>query len=155
MNAYRERPNRIPWPPIILIAAALLSILAGMFYPVPFAQTVALRIAGGILLVVAIAVDIWSMATLRSAHTTVLPTKKSDHLVTAGPFAYSRNPIYTANVLLLVSLGLILANAWFVPFAVLTAIATHYLAIRREELHLLAVFGAEYESYCRRVRRWI
>ncbi|MEX3009145.1 isoprenylcysteine carboxylmethyltransferase family protein [Hoeflea sp. TYP-13] len=155
MNAYRAKPNNIPWPPIIALAAVLLSVSAGMFIELPFFHGPAFRIAGVALLVLVVAVDIWSISTLRAAHTTVMPTRKSTQLVTAGPFGFSRNPIYLGNVLLLLALGLILANAWFLIFAALAAIGIQKFAIDREELHLLAVFGAEYESYCRRVRRWL
>jgi len=50
---------------------------------------------------------------------------------------------------------LLTTNGWFAVFAVGAMIGTHVMAIRREELHLLAIFGAEYEAYCNRVRRWV
>ena len=155
MNAYRARSNTIAWPPIIALAAVLLSLLAGFFYMLPFPEGAAYRSIGMLIVVFVIALDLWSIVTLRAAHTTVMPTRKSTNLVTTGPFRFSRNPIYVGNILLLLGLGLILANAWFVPFAVLAAFAIQKFAIDREELHLLARFGAEYEVYCRRVRRWI
>lgn len=155
MNAYRAKSNSIPWPPIIALAAVLFSVLAGLFYMLPFPRGPVFRSTGVLILIAVIAIDIWSISTLRAAHTTVMPTKKSTQLVTKGPFGYSRNPIYIGNVLLLLALCLILANAWFILFAAVTAICIQKFAVEREELHLLAVFGAEYESYCRRVRRWL
>lgn len=155
MNAYRAKPSNVPWPPIIAAAALLLSILAGRIIALPLPDAAFLRMIGVLLLLAAIALDIWSVTTLRAARTTIMPTRKSTRLVTAGPYGFSRNPIYCGYVLFLIGLGLIFANAWFVAFAAATAYGIHRFAIEREELHLLAVFGAEYESYCRRVRRWV
>ncbi|MDA4847777.1 methyltransferase family protein [Hoeflea poritis] len=155
MSAYRAKPSNVPWPPIIAAAALLLSILAGRVFALPLPDTAFLRMIGVLFLLAAIAVDIWSITTLRAARTTIMPTRKSTCLVTAGPYGLSRNPIYCGYVLFLIALGLILANAWFVVFAAATAYGIQRFAIEREELHLLAVFGAEYEAYCRRVRRWV
>ncbi len=155
MNAYKARPNTIAWPPIIAVTAVALSLLAGLFFSPPFPQGPAYRSIGMLIVVIVIAIDLWSIMTLRAAHTTVMPTRKSTNLVTTGPFRLSRNPIYVGNILLLIGLALILANAWFILFAVLAAFAIRKIAIEREEQHLLAIFGAEYEAYCRRVRRWI
>ena len=144
MNAYKAKPNDWPWPPIIAGAAILLSILAGMLIRLELPGTALARFAGSLLIISAISLDIWSMMTLHASQTTILPNRKSSHLVTTGPFGYSRNPIYAGNAMLL-----------FAVFAVGAMIGTHVLAIRREELHLLAIFGAEYEAYCNRVRRWV
>ncbi|WP_419913334.1 methyltransferase family protein [Hoeflea sp.] len=137
------------------VAAFVLAILASEVFAFPLPDAAVLRMAGILLLFAAIALDVWSIRTLHAAQTAILPTRKSTHLVTTGPYAFSRNPIYCGYVVLLIALGLILANAWFVAFAAATAVGIHRFAVEREEMHLLAVFGAEYESYCRRVRRWI
>jgi protein-S-isoprenylcysteine O-methyltransferase Ste14 len=155
MNAYKARPNRFAWPPIIALSAIVLSLLAGLVFSPPFPQGPAFRSAGVLILLGVVVIDLWSFLSLRAAHTTVLPTRKSTSLVTTGPFGFSRNPIYIGNILLLLALALILGNAWFVAFAVAAAFGIQKFAIEREELHLLAVFGAEYEAYCHRVRRWL
>ncbi|MBW3098520.1 isoprenylcysteine carboxylmethyltransferase family protein [Pseudohoeflea sp. DP4N28-3] len=154
MNAYRSRPNVVPWPPILVIGAVLASLAlhAGLAWPLAFAGA---RPLGWLLIAAAFAIDIWAMATLRRAHTTIMPHRGSRHLVTSGPFRLSRNPIYLANVTILVGLGLASGIGWFLVLAIVDAAATQLLAIRREESHLLAQFGYEYERYCRSVRRWI
>ena len=154
MKSYREKPNRIPWPPLLLVTFTLVAIVANHFVPLPleFGGT---RPLGIILIVAAIGVDLWAMKTLYEARTTVLPNRGSDHLVTRGPFGFSRNPIYVANMVLLVGMGCLSMNAWFLLLAPLNGIMTHFLAVRREETHLLARFGYQFEAYCRRVRRWI
>jgi protein-S-isoprenylcysteine O-methyltransferase Ste14 len=103
----------------------------------------------------AIALDIAAMRAMARSPTTILPTKASDHLVTSGPFAVSRNPIYLANVMLTLAAALVFGIAWFLPAAFVAAFVTQKLAIEREERHLTHRFGKKYRDYQKRVRRWI
>jgi len=74
----------------------------------------------------------------------------ADHrLVTSGPFAIVRNPMYLGLVvaafgsLLLYHTWTTLAYAFFAPFVLRRA--------RREELALAAEFGEQWQAYCHRV----
>ena len=154
MNTYKEKPNFIPWPPLLLVASTLCAILLGRLYPLQLDFT-GIKLLGIALIVLALAIDLWAMRTLHEAQTTILPNRGSNHLVDHGPFGYSRNPIYVANMMLLVGMGCFSTNAWFLLMAPMDGILTHLLAIRREESHLLAKFGYRFESYCRKTRRWI
>lgn len=151
-------PSPIPWPPIVLLGTLLSALLAGALVPLPWPDgTVGAAMAGlgGLLVAAAIAIDAWAIVTLARGRTTVLPNRASAALVTAGPFARSRNPIYLANAVLLAGLGLLLGNAWFLPAAAAAVVLTTRLAIVPEERHLAARFGAAYEAYSARVPRWI
>lgn len=150
-------PSRVPWPPIILVAMIALSLALGAALPLPVPQGLAevLSVAGLVLVAAALAVDFWALVTLSRARTTVMPNQASDALVTSGPFARSRNPIYAANAALLVGLGFALANPWFLPAAAALVVLTTRLAIRREERHLAARFGDAYRDYRARVPRWL
>lgn len=154
MNAYRAKPNYVPWPPLLLVGLTLAAIALNLAAPLPLAFT-GIRTLGGLLIGLALAIDLWAMKTLHESHTTILPHRGSSHLVTHGPFRYSRNPIYIANILLMIGMGLFAKNAWFLPLALLDGLLTHYLAVRREENHLIARFGYQFETYCHKVRRWI
>jgi len=154
MNIYRERPNFIPWPPLLLVASTLMAILLGRVAPLPFEFDGAF-VLGIVLIILALGIDLWAMRTLHEAQTTILPHRGSDYLVDHGPFGFSRNPIYLANMVLLVGMGCFSKNAWFLLLAPVDGVMTHFLAIRREENHLLAKFGYQFEAYCRKVRRWI
>jgi protein-S-isoprenylcysteine O-methyltransferase Ste14 len=95
------------------------------------------------------------MLEMRRRRANILPHRAATALVTTGPFAWSRNPIYLANGLLLLGLGGLFDNAWFFVAAPVAAFATDRLAIRREERHLAALFGAAWSVYVGRVRRWL
>ena len=77
-----------------------------------------------------------------------------DHLVTSGPYAYSRNPMYLGH--LIFSLGLVLA--FRSPVAALLAFTRAlYFSLRvvADEERLEKRFGEEYERYAARVKRWV
>ncbi len=102
----------------------------------------------------ALALDFAAMRACGRSGTTFLPTRRTDNLVTRGPFSFSRNPIYLANAALIFAVGLILGSLWFVALCPLAAVLTRKLAIDREERHLEARFGKRFRDYQKRVRRW-
>lgn len=147
-----HRPNVVPWPPLIYLAAALGALGLGFVSPLGFPQS---TLAGALLVGTALAVDGAAMLTMARARTNILPHRAAGRLVTHGPFAWSRNPIYLGNTILLIGLAFLLGNGWFLPAAVLAAYATQELAIRREEQHLAARFGSQWQAYAARVPRWL
>tara|TARA_B100001105_G_scaffold10095_1_gene7526 strand:- start:277 stop:819 length:543 start_codon:yes stop_codon:yes gene_type:complete len=153
-NAYRQRPTIFPWPPVLLVAAMITGLVLGHNAPFELAFPMA-RPLGIALVIAGLSIDVWAMAALRKARTTIWPNRSCSHLVVNGPFSYTRNPIYVSNVMLLLGAGLLLGNMWFAPLAIADAALTYFLAIRREENHLIAKFGYKYEAYCRAVRRWV
>ena len=73
----------------------------------------------------------------------------------AGPFRFSRNPIYLADALTYLG-GTLLISCWW-PFLVLPGIVLvmRRKVIDREERYLTERFGEEYRQYQFRVRRWL
>lgn len=157
MNAYRLRPLNFPWPPVLYGAAVGLALLLDHFVGVlpSTAGGPWFWAAGGLLIVLAIGLDLWALKTLWASHTTVLPHRCASRLVTDGPFRFTRNPIYLGYTLMTIAFGLITGNAWLFVAAVAAATCTTLFAIRCEEMHLLARFGIDFERYCKRTRRWI
>jgi protein-S-isoprenylcysteine O-methyltransferase Ste14 len=77
-------------------------------------------------------------------------------LVTSGPYAYTRNPLYIGNLFMTCGF-IIVANVWmpFMLAAVLGAFALQYgLIVRLEESRLDALFGETYRAYRRDVPRF-
>lgn len=151
-----EPPNRLPWPPMIYGAAVLAGIALGWALPVeawPGGGT--WRALGWALLLGGLALDVAAMVTMTRHRANILPHRAATALVTTGPFAWSRNPIYLGNTVALSGAGLAFANPWLIAAALLAAAATGHLAIRREEAHLAQLFGEEWQAYCQRTRRWL
>ena len=158
MTEIQARPNRLPWPPLIYLAAIAASIVLHLAYPLPFIGpplSDILFAGGGLLIIGVVAIDVSAIRTLQRAKTTVMPHRGSEHLVTDGPFSFSRNPIYLANTMLMFGAGLMSQIVWFFPLGLIAAFLTQKLAIEREERHLEIRFGKRYRDYAKRVRRWI
>ena len=154
-DAVHSRPNVLPWPPMLLVLAALSAIALGTLWPLPLSGAEWLRLLGFALLGLGIALDGWAILTMRAAHTNILPNRGADALVTWGPFRASRNPIYLANTLLLIGIGLAFGNLWFVLMAFVCAVLVDRLAIRREERHLAVRFGDDWIAYVATTPRWL
>lgn len=79
--------------------------------------------------------------------------ESASHLVTDGPNAYSRNPMYAAMALGLVGAGLLSGRSWTAA-AALGLMTTLTPQIEREEQALDTLFGAHWRAYTARVPRW-
>lgn len=145
-------PNRLPWPPLLyggaLVAGAVLEVLLPTTVPLPAAL-------GWMLAAVGAGFHLSAVATMWRARTNILPHRAADSLVTVGPFALSRNPIYLGNTLVLSGLALAFDSLWLAAGALAAAALTHHLAILREEAHLEARFGDAWRRYRATVPRWI
>src|SRR5215510_9800659 len=126
MNDVTARPNRLPWPPIIYLAAIAVSFLLAEFVPLPwFAQPLSgiLSAIGWLMIAAFVALNISAIRAMRRAGTTVRPDRGTDHLVMEGPFCFTRNPLYLAGTTLVLGIGLVSGIAWFLLLAVLAAFA--------------------------------
>jgi protein-S-isoprenylcysteine O-methyltransferase Ste14 len=154
----RDRPNDLPWPPIIYAAAILVAWVLESYDRFVWLDlnlsTLPLE-AGLVLIGIGLLIDIWAMIVLWRARTTILPNAPPSALVTRGPYRFSRNPIYVGNTIALAGLGLALRWGWLLLLLPVTVTAVSWLAVSREETFLERKFGEEWRSYARRVRRWI
>lgn len=153
INAH-EKPNRIPWPPLLYGGFGALAILLQFYIPLPWPMP-AMAILGSLLFLAGLATDLGTMLLFVKRKANILPHKAATRLITDGPFRFSRNPIYVGNTLMLAGAGLGFSSLWLLIAAALAALATHHLAILREEAHLKAKFGAEWEAYAARTPRWL
>ena len=77
-----------------------------------------------------------------------------ERLVTTGPFAYCRNPMYQGHIIFLLGLTLSLRSVLAALITVATAVWFQF-RVQRDERRLRARFGQTYLDYTARVRRWI
>jgi protein-S-isoprenylcysteine O-methyltransferase Ste14 len=153
-----DRPSRIPWPPIIFVIAIIISVVLNIFWPLPWIGRPLsdfLFAIGLVLVVVSIGLVFMAIQTLRRANTTFEAHKRADHLVTKGPFSFSRNPIYLSNAAMMIGVGFVFGIIWFVIIGLIASWLTQKLAIEPEEAHLEARFGKSFRDYRKRVRRWV
>lgn len=73
--------------------------------------------------------------------------RKTTELVTEGPYAWCRNPLYFFSLLGALGVGLT-TRMWFAPVFILAFFAMYYpLVIRSEEAKLRAAHGESFEHY--------
>jgi len=75
-----------------------------------------------------------------------------DHkLITSGPYAYVRNPIYTGMLGMLIATGLAMHHLVLLAVGIVIFMTGLVIRVRTEEKLLRAAFGAEFEEYAKRV----
>jgi protein-S-isoprenylcysteine O-methyltransferase Ste14 len=151
----KDRPNRFPWPPVLLVLFIGLGFVLRAFLPFGLERTPVSQLVGFVFIACALGLDAWASITFSKAKTTILPHRGTETLVTDGPFQYSRNPIYVGNLMILAGVGLLAGSVWHVALVPLLALAIAHMAIRREEAHLEAKFPTQWAAYSSRVRRWL
>lgn len=107
-----------------------------------------LRWSGFILGLVSILFWTWTQMTLGKEWSPQLQLRKDHHLITTGPYAHIRHPMYTAISGFGLSLALVSANGVFVVLAAMVIIGL-FLRIPQEEKMLSGEFGEEYQAYVR------
>ena len=150
-----NRPTFIPWPPILLLGALAGAWIAGIVVPFPWpgendqpAHLIGLGFG-----VAGLALAVWAAMTLKRENTTILPHRGASRLVTTGPYAWRRNPIYLGDTLMLLGIAELTHNIWFAVSALLFVGLVTWLAILPEERHLAAKFGDDWHRYWERTRR--
>ena len=110
------------------------------------------RWAGLALGVTSVGLFAWTHAVLGRFWSTALQLRGGHRLITAGPYARIRHPMYTAILGWLTSLGLVLGSWVPLVFAALGAL-NFMLRIPPEEKMMLERFGDEYRAYMKRTGR--
>jgi protein-S-isoprenylcysteine O-methyltransferase Ste14 len=135
----------------VLILPLIIVLVARALTP---AATAPLKPEWLIYIAAAIALRLWAGAHLGEHGNDA--RAHAPQLAQTGPYRFSRNPLYVANIL--AGAGLILyANALPLPvaLALIAAIIIHHIVlIRYEEQTLLALHGAAFERYRAHVPRW-
>lgn len=154
MQAAPERPHFLVPPVYFLVALALM----GFFHRVaPGAVLIQepYRYGGVVLAGLALALILWAILLFGRARTAILPYGEPSTLVTAGPYRFTRNPMYLGMA------GILLGTAVFMgsmtPFIVIPGfmalISERFIV--NEEAKLEAAFGASFVAYKEKVRRWL
>jgi protein-S-isoprenylcysteine O-methyltransferase Ste14 len=86
---------------------------------------------------------------------TPAPIFPTQHLVVKGFYRYVRNPMYVGVVSVILGQALLLGNIRVLAYAIFVWLAMHLFVLIYEEPTLRKSFGAEYETFCAHVPRWI
>lgn len=148
--------NRVP-PPLVAVLCGVAIWALSLWVP-GVALNMPVRVALSLLALISGGSLVLSGAmSFRRARTTVNPLQPqaATALVSSGVYRFTRNPMYLGFALFLVALSVWLAFPWsLLGVAGFVCYMNRYQIIP-EERALAALFGAEFERYRRRVRRWL
>ncbi|MEO8193302.1 MAG: isoprenylcysteine carboxylmethyltransferase family protein [Gemmatimonadales bacterium] len=147
-------------PPILFVLGVVLAwlletrvrrirLLSGSASAAPLEAMGVALLAAGILLI------FWGLFIFARAKTGIIPNRPATRIVDYGPYAFTRNPMYTGMTIAYLGGVLILNSVWMLILLPLVILALYRLVIQREERYLVSAFPQEYEEYRRKVRRWL
>ncbi len=147
-----------PFPPtLIYLAGFLLGWYLEVRTPIypDWRSPAAITFVAWVLVVGGALLFVWGLATFSKVRTGIMLQRAATRVVDLPPYSWSRNPMYVSFTAMYVGLALVLEVWW--PFLVLPLVVgvLTMVVIAREERYMRTRFGAAYEEYCRRVRRWI
>jgi len=150
-------PNRLlrQWesPPTWLLLMIGLAALQARFLPVVNAGLPG-RIAGTAMIACGLFIFVSALLQFRRHRTTVMPRETPVAMIDSGIYRLSRNPIYLADAMFLAGAALWWDAASLLLVPLFVWIITRRF-IRGEEAGLRAVFGAAFDRYAAKTRRWL
>lgn len=141
------RWSNLPLPESHLLLMTLATVL-GFLVPKRMRGGMLFRISGWFLVAAGAALAVAATRTAGKVDL-VRPQK----LITRGPYARSRHPMYAAWTMIYLGIALVTGNLWLVFLFPILAGLVHR-EVLREERNLRNAFGAEYDEYRSQVRRY-
>lgn len=146
----------VPPPAVVALVAAGMWALDRIVSSARVAFALQTPLAVG-LAIAAVGLLLSAVVALMRARTTINPLRpeRASALVTTGIFAFSRNPIYLADLLLLGAFALHLGNPMNIVLLGGFVAWINHFQIAPEEHALAQRFGNAYAAYRAAVRRWL
>lgn len=118
--------------------------------------TVNSLVAGFVVVLCGEFLRLWGVAIAGSETRTTGPVGGT-FLITRGPFAHMRNPLYVGNIMIYCGVGIMSMAVfpWLVIVALLFFLLQYAMIVSLEEEYLARTFGEEYRNYCNAVPRFL
>ncbi|MFV2001437.1 MAG: isoprenylcysteine carboxylmethyltransferase family protein [Paracoccaceae bacterium] len=142
-------------PPVWLLGSIVITWALARFFPQTVADIAFTDQAAWLLLAIAFTLMALALREMRRAKTTFVPREDPSALVTGGIFRLSRNPMYLAMEILLLAAILwtgsvaALPLLWIFPKVIVSRF------IEDEENKMHEFFGAAFDAWAARTRRWL
>ena len=117
--------------------------------------TVRSAVLGTVITILGELIRIYSVAFIGSVSRTRNVETAGAALITGGPFAYVRNPLYVGNFFITFGLAVFSGVSWIVLLTVALFSFQYYCIVKHEERLLVGRFGTAYEDYMGQVPAWI
>lgn len=145
-------------PPILFLGALALGYVLTRYLPIGpgLASPNGLGLTVGLIFVtIGFVLALRAVQMFRRAGTHVAPGQPATALVTAGPYRFTRNPIYIGFMLVFFGLSIVLTSVWILLLLVPVLLILQRGVVLREEAYLDRKFGDAYRAYTERVPRWL
>jgi protein-S-isoprenylcysteine O-methyltransferase Ste14 len=138
------------WAALILVALYLVGALLGL-------QSGPQNTTAGIAVIaLGVAFSAWGVLTFRGVGTEVMPSSPTNKaLVTSGPYAVTRNPMYVGMVTITLGVALLVGAPLLYAAPILLFLLDNSVIIPFEEAKMERQFGDAFRAYKARVRRWL
>ena len=146
------RPRLLPPKALILSLVAQIPFILWS-WPLKPARVPAL--VGAAMLIAGVVLNVWAERLFRKGGVGVCPFSSVPNLVSAGPYRFTRNPMYLGLVLVSASGPLISGSYWNLLPAVVLAVWLHFRFVLPEEEFLRNRLGLGYLEYASRNPRWL
>lgn len=155
-HSARDQADVFLFPPLVGATLMVSGIILHALFPFHITDAVIIiRIAGIVILLGGISLQVICLQAFKRAKTTPLFKKPSTHVLQSGPYARSRNPIYIAVFLQFSGLALLVNSWWLILALPVLYVYLRFGVIAREERYLEQKFGDEYRAYRSQVPRWL
>ena len=150
-----------PWWLFAGLSLAYVGLMIALWRPLPLTLSRSARvgaaIGGGLLSALGLTLTTWGRLALGAMHNLSSPFGAQlyvgHRLVTTGPYALVRHPMYLGGILS--GLGAVLTYRTWTMVLVLAQLPLYLVQARREDEALAQEFGEAWEAYRRRVPGWL
>lgn len=146
-------------PPVAGILTIVAGYVFGRVFPIlsEHALPTPARywIGAAIVITAVLVLGYWPIQLFKRTEQNVTPWSNTPEIIIAGPYQFTRNPMYLMMLIACLGFAVIFSEAWILIFTPVLAVALYHIAIKHEEKYLQQKFGESYLNYKKTVRRWI
>ena len=142
-------------PPIIYFAFLIGGLGLDYLWPLPFLPQTIQYIVGFTIVALSFVLFGLVLREFSRSNTSIDHSKPTTEIISTGPFAYSRNPVYASMTMLVIGIAIAVDSLWIFVMAIPAVLVIHQFVILREEAYLERRFGDDYQRYKGAVRRWV
>ena len=156
MSSAHDKSPGVHIPPPLVYAAGLgLGLWLNAYFRTVWLPWQLSQAFGWILVAAALLLAGSAIALFARAGTTIRPDRPASILLSAGPYRFTRNPMYVSLALLYAGIAIMWQSLWAMVLLPLVLLYIDRRVIRAEEAFLERKFGPSYTGYRAHVRRWI
>ncbi|WP_407709098.1 methyltransferase family protein [Arthrobacter nitrophenolicus] len=141
--------------PLPVVAAIAADLLLAKVRPLPLPGPRALhRAAGAALVMAGVGLNAWALAERRRRSPGPFALERPEELVTTGPYAFTRHPMYVGWWLIELGAGTLAGSSWVLVTMPAELLVEHPVVLD-EEATLARLFGDTYREYAGNVPRYL